>query len=159
MYDRIMGLFDTLPLACILNGKFFCVHGGISPEMRTVNSRLMQIDEINKIDRFREIPRSGIFCDLMWADPVENPDGKCEGGYRTNDARGCSYYFGYDLAKPFLDKNKMLSIIRAHEAQIDGYKMYKWNAKSPFPTVITIFSAPNYCDTYNNRGAVITFTV
>jgi hypothetical protein len=53
----------------------------------------------------------------------------------------------------------MISIIRAHEAQIDGYKMYKWNTKSPFPTVITIFSAPNYCDTYKNKGAVIKFDV
>jgi len=95
----------------------------------------------------------------MWSDPVEAPDGKCEGGFRPNDARGCSFYFGFELAKSFLEKNRMISIIRAHEAQIDGYKMYKWNAKSPFPTVITIFSAPNYCDTYNNKGAIIKFNV
>ena len=28
---------------------------------------------------------------------------------------------------------------------------------SPFPTVITVFSAPNYCDTYGNRGAFMRF--
>jgi serine/threonine-protein phosphatase 2B catalytic subunit len=35
--------------------------------------------------------------------------------------------------------------------------MYKWNKSVEFPSVITIFSAPNYCDVYNNKGAVIKF--
>lgn len=59
--------------------------------------------------------------------------------------------------RSFWNKNKLLSIIRAHEAQLEGYKMHKWNAKSGFPVVITIFSAPNYWDVYNNKGAIIKF--
>jgi len=47
--------------------------------------------------------------------------------------------------------------LRAHEAQFDGYKMHKWNGAQEFPAVITIFSAPNYCDVYNNKGAIIKF--
>lgn len=35
--------------------------------------------------------------------------------------------------------------------------MHKWSSKSGFPVVITIFSAPNYCDVYNNKGAIIKF--
>ena len=72
----------------------------------------------------------------------------------------------------FLDQNNLLSIIRAHEAQIEGlfihqmknfnyknrYKMHHWPG-SDFPLVITIFSAPNYCDVYNNKGAIIKFVV
>ena len=50
-------------------------------------------------------------------------------------------------------------MIRAHEAQLDGYKMHRWNGPSDFPVVITIFSAPNYCDVYNNKGAIIKFEV
>lgn len=37
--------------------------------------------------------------------------------------------------------------------------MHKWNSKDPFPPVITIFSAPNYCDTYGNKGAILKFNV
>jgi serine/threonine-protein phosphatase 2B catalytic subunit len=95
----------------------------------------------------------------MWADPVDNDTGKLDGLTKTNDARGCSYYFGFELAKTFLQKNSLLSIIRAHEAQANGFKMYHWGGKKQFPTVITIFSAPNYCDFYNNKGAVIKFKV
>jgi serine/threonine-protein phosphatase 2B catalytic subunit len=48
-------------------------------------------------------------------------------------------------------------VIRAHEAEAEGFRMYSWTGIDKFPTVITIFSAPNYCDHYNNRAAVIKF--
>ena len=122
-------------------------------------NRIIQLTDIEKINRVKEIPKSGLFCDLMWADPVDNDNGKLEGLTKNNDARGCSYYFGYELAKGFLKKNGLLSVIRAHQAQANGFKMYHWGGQKQFPTVITIFSAPNYCDFYNNKGAVIKFKV
>lgn len=79
--------------------------------------------------------------------------------YFPNDVRGCSFFFGYEAATKFLHKNHLLSIIRAHEAQLEGFKMHQTNTQSGFPTVITIFSAPNYCDCYNNKGAVLKFEV
>ena len=35
--------------------------------------------------------------------------------------------------------------------------MHKTNPSTGFPSVITIFSAPNYCDVYNNKGAILKF--
>lgn len=64
-----------------------------------------------------------------------------------------------EAVNKFLDNNQLLSVIRGHEAQLDGYKMHKWNGGEQFPAVITIFSAPNYCDAYKNKGAVIKFSV
>ena len=58
-----------------------------------------------------------------------------------------------------MEDNQLLSIIRGHEAQLEGYKMHKWNGDKQFPAVITIFSAANYCDAYKNKGAVIKFSV
>jgi len=43
--------------------------------------------------------------------------------------------------------------------QNEGFKPYFWGGKKEFPTVITIFSAPNYCDYYGNKGAILKFTV
>lgn len=70
-----MDSFDLIPLACIVNGKFLALHGGISPELKS-------IEDIKKIDRFKEPPRQGLFCDLLWADPVDNDNGNCDGVYR-----------------------------------------------------------------------------
>lgn len=60
LYNIMMDSFDNMPLACIINNKFLAVHGGISPEMKTVGSTKPQVDRINEIDRFREPPRKGI---------------------------------------------------------------------------------------------------
>jgi diadenosine tetraphosphatase ApaH/serine/threonine PP2A family protein phosphatase len=37
IYDLLMEMFDHLPLACIVNKKFLCVHGGVSHNLKTVN--------------------------------------------------------------------------------------------------------------------------
>jgi serine/threonine-protein phosphatase 2B catalytic subunit len=57
----------------------------------------------------------------------------------------------------FLEVNRLTSIIRAHEAQSDGYQMHMM--KGDTPRVITVFSAPNYCDTYKNNGAFVLLLV
>mmetsp|Transcript_37993 Transcript_37993/g.34025 ORF Transcript_37993/g.34025 Transcript_37993/m.34025 type:complete len:94 (+) Transcript_37993:480-761(+) len=75
VYDMFMDSFDLMPLSCIVNGKFLALHGGLSPDLKT-------IDDINKIDRFKEPPKQGIFCDMLWADPVDNEDGICENIFR-----------------------------------------------------------------------------
>mmetsp|Transcript_6910 Transcript_6910/g.9578 ORF Transcript_6910/g.9578 Transcript_6910/m.9578 type:complete len:296 (+) Transcript_6910:757-1644(+) len=74
-----------------------------------------------------------------------------------NKTRQCSYVYGVEAVKQFLEENKMTSIIRAHEAQVDGYKMQMVNPQSKIPRVITIFSAPNYCDVYKNKAACLKF--
>jgi len=149
-YDVIMDSFDLMPLACVINGKFLALHGGLSPELKT-------LEDIGKIDRFKEPPKQGIFCDLLWSDPVDNEEGVCDNIYKFNNIRGCSYFFGNEAITKFLTKNNLLCLIRAHEAQIEGFKMHTWTKKAEFPAVITVFSAPNYCDVYNNKGAIITF--
>eukprot|EP00922_Rhytidocystis_sp_ex-Travisia-forbesii_P041810 GHVS01062478.1.p1 GENE.GHVS01062478.1~~GHVS01062478.1.p1 ORF type:complete len:528 (+),score=71.72 GHVS01062478.1:163-1746(+) len=153
VYHAFMESFDTLPIAAVINGKFLALHGGLSPDLRVLS-------QVGGVNRFQEPPRAGLFCDMLWADPVDeekeehlnNPE-----AFFPNDVRGCSYFFGYDAASGFLDRNGLLSVIRAHEAQLEGYKMHQTNSKTGFPTVITIFSAPNYCDVYNNKGAVLKF--
>lgn len=90
-----MDSFDLIPLVCIINGKFMGTHGGLSPELKTV-------DDIKKINRFSEPPREGIFCDLIWSDPVDNDKGYCENIYKSNEVRGCSYFFGLEAVSKFL---------------------------------------------------------
>jgi diadenosine tetraphosphatase ApaH/serine/threonine PP2A family protein phosphatase len=97
VYDACIASFSALPLSGLLDGRFFCAHGGISPELDTLS-------DIDRINRFREPGSSGLLCDLLWADPVPNFGNETEPsqhpspippgqmwGYNTN--RGCSYYF------------------------------------------------------------------
>lgn len=97
-------------------------------------------------------------CDILWADPLEEfGQEKTSEYFIHNHVRGCSYFFSYPAACNFLEKNNLLSVIRAHEAQDAGYRMYRKTRTTGFPSVMTIFSAPNYLDVYNNKAAVLKY--
>jgi len=118
------------------------------------------------------VPLHGAFCDLLWSDPVDDKDADLIKEYSYNNERDCSFLFGKAAAKRLLEANSLVSIIRGHQVQIDGYKMHRFTpptstgdtnrsmistvgggSSSEFPSVVTIFSAPNYCGTYDNKGA------
>jgi serine/threonine-protein phosphatase 2B catalytic subunit len=121
-------------------------------------------------------------CDLLWSDPAEDyeniegilklvatprtnapaktlsaTDTSSGSFYRPNAARGCSYLYTYAAINEFLVHNQMLSVVRAHESQDLGYRMYKKIPDIGFPSLITIFSAPNYCDVYQNKAAIMKY--
>ncbi|KAF7558052.1 hypothetical protein G7046_g5913 [Stylonectria norvegica] len=151
IYEACMESFCSLPLAAVMNKQFLCIHGGLSPELHT-------LDDIRSIDRFREPPTQGLMCDILWADPLEDfGQEKTSDYFLHNHVRGCSYFFSYPAACAFLEKNNLLSVIRAHEAQDAGYRMYRKTRTTGFPSVMTIFSAPNYLDVYNNKAAVLKY--
>ncbi|KAJ7166926.1 Metallo-dependent phosphatase-like protein [Mycena filopes] len=151
IYDACTESFCSLPLAAVLNKQFLCIHGGLSPEFNT-------LDDLRAIDRFREPPTQGLMCDILWSDPAEDfGTEKTADSFLHNHVRGCSYFFTYQAACNFLERNNLLSIIRAHEAQDSGYRMYRKTKTTGFPSVMTIFSAPNYLDMYNNKAAVIKY--
>ncbi|KAG1672954.1 Serine/threonine-protein phosphatase 2B catalytic subunit 2 [Nymphon striatum] len=151
VYDACMEAFDCLPLAALMNQQFLCVHGGLSPEVHT-------LDDIRKLDRFKEPPAFGPMCDLLWSDPLEDfGNEKNTEHFTHNTVRGCSYFYSYLACCEFLTQNNLLSIIRAHEAQDAGYRMYRKSQTTGFPSLITIFSAPNYLDVYNNKAAVLKY--
>uniref|UniRef100_A0A671XC30 Serine/threonine-protein phosphatase n=1 Tax=Sparus aurata TaxID=8175 RepID=A0A671XC30_SPAAU len=151
VYDACMDAFDCLPLAALLNQQFLCVHGGLSPEVTC-------LDDIRKLDRFKEPPAFGPMCDLLWSDPGEDYGSeKTQEHFCHNSVRGCSYFYSYPAVCDFLMNNNLLSVIRAHEAQDAGYRMYRKSQTTGFPSLITIFSAPNYLDVYNNKAAVLKY--
>jgi serine/threonine-protein phosphatase 2B catalytic subunit len=105
-YEQFLEVFDSLPLACVVDDKYLAMHGGISPNIQ-------KIDEINQIDRFKEVPLEGVFCDLLWADPMKD-DAAIRGTFDQNKERDCSVYFGKKPLKKLLDRNNLMSIVRGH---------------------------------------------
>ncbi|XP_003727335.1 serine/threonine-protein phosphatase 2B catalytic subunit alpha isoform isoform X5 [Strongylocentrotus purpuratus] len=152
VYNACMIAFDCLPLAAVMNQQFLCVHGGLSPEIHS-------LDDIKNLDRFKEPPAFGPMCDLLWSDPLEDfgSEKNTDQHFSHNSVRGCSYFYSYQACCEFLQQNNLLSIIRAHEAQDTGYRMYRKSPATGFPSLITIFSAPNYLDVYNNKAAVLKY--
>ena len=147
IFEKFMDCFDNMPLVADVQGDYLCMHGGISPE-------LIRTSDVDSIDRFMEIPKNGFLCDLLWSDPMDDRDAR-KMRFSPNPGRDCSVKFGHDPVKEILRTNNFISIIRGHQVQPEGYKMHRWGGSSGFPPVITIFSAPNYCGEYTNKGAVI----
>lgn len=57
----------------------------------------------------------------------------------------------------FLNANSLKLIIRGHEVQMRGFRYQQ--APDNTPLTLTLFSAPKYCDSYRNKGAVAVLTV
>ncbi|CCE90540.1 phosphoprotein phosphatase PP4 catalytic subunit PPH3 TDEL_0B04110 [Torulaspora delbrueckii] len=128
-------VFDYLSLGAIVNGQVFCVHGGLSPDIGT-------IDEIRSIDRKQEVPHEGAMCDLLWSDPDEVDSWSLS-------PRGAGFLFGKNEVDQFLARNDVELIARAHQLVMEGYKeMFDGG-------LVTVWSAPNYCYRCGNIAAVL----
>lgn len=128
--------FNTLPIAAIVAGKIFCVHGGLSPV-------LSSIDDIKNIVRPTDVPDIGLLNDLLWSDPADTLN-----EWEDNE-RGVSYVFSKVAINKFLAKFGFDLVCRAHMVVEDGYEFF--NDK----TLVTVFLAPNYCGEFDNWGAVM----
>ncbi|XP_022860379.1 serine/threonine-protein phosphatase 5-like [Olea europaea var. sylvestris] len=131
-------VFCCLPLAHVINEKVFVVHGGLF----SVDG--VKLSDIRKIDRFCEPPEEGLMCELLWSDPQPQLG-------RGPSKRGVGLSFGADVTKRFLQDNKLDLVVRSHEVKDEGYEI-EHDGK-----LITVFSAPNYCDQMGNKGAFIRF--
>ena len=123
------------PTHTIVGEKIFCCHGGLSPELQSM-------DQVRRIDWPIDVPDQGLLCDLVWADPEKNS------GWGEND-RGVSVTFGPDIVTEFLAKHDFDLITRAHQVVEDGYEFFARRK------LVTLFSAPNYCGEFDNAGGMM----
>lgn len=128
-------VFDLLALAAIVDDRVFCVHGGLSPSIQTV-------DMILALNRKIEVPTEGAMCDLLWSDP-EDIDGW------GISPRGAGYLFGMESVAQFNSQNQLELILRAHQLVMEGYR--SWFDS----TLATVWSAPNYCYRCGNVASVL----
>jgi serine/threonine-protein phosphatase 6 catalytic subunit len=129
-------LFDYLPIGAIIEGKIFCIHGGLSPLIST-------IDQIRLLNRKQEIPHEGAFCDLMWSDPddIETWIVSC---------RGAGYIFGWKVVSEFNRINDIELVCRAHQLVNEGFKYWFRDQN-----LVTVWSAPNYCYRCGNKASIL----
>lgn len=153
-------IFDYFSLSAVVDNKIFCVHGGLSPSINT-------LDQIRILDRKQEVPHDGAMCDLMWSDPegkstpYDMPMSYQDGSNsfiilpRTDiegwglSPRGAGYLFGGDVVEKFNMVNELNLICRAHQLVMEGYK---WMFND---TLVTVWSAPNYTYRCGNVAAIL----
>lgn len=138
VFALFLEVFEWLPLAAVIGGKVFVTHGGL-PVDPTVT-----LDDVRKVKRGMEPPESGLMSDLLWSDPQPFPG-------KSPSKRGVGFSFGPDITSAFLERNNLTLLVRSHEVKEEGY-LVEHGGKT-----ITVFSAPNYCDTMGNKGAYIHF--
>ncbi|KAK8545106.1 hypothetical protein V6N12_025955 [Hibiscus sabdariffa] len=162
VWKTFTDLFDYFPLTALVESEIFCLHGGLSPAIET-------LDNIRNFDRVQEVPHEGPMCDLLWSDP----DDRCGWGISP---RGAGYTFGQvsfissafsfwfsrmylvyyinfyafqDISEQFNHKNNLKLIARAHQLVMEGFN---WGHEK---NVVTIFSAPNYCYRCGNMASIL----
>ncbi|KAK2902505.1 hypothetical protein Q8A73_012251 [Channa argus] len=136
LWKTFTDCFNCLPIAAIVDEKIFCCHGGLSPDLQSM-------EQIRRIMRPTDVPDQGLLCDLLWSDPDKDVL-----GWGEND-RGVSFTFGSEVVAKFLHKHDLDLICRAHQVVEDGYEFF---AKRQ---LVTLFSAPNYCGEFDNAGAMM----
>lgn len=155
VWKTFIDTFNCLPIAAIVAGKIFCVHGGLSPS-------LSHMDDIRGIARPTDVPDYGLLNDLLWSDPAD-----MEEDWEPNE-RGVSYCFGKKVIMNFLQRHDFDLVCRAHMVVEDGYEFYQDRI------LVTVFSAPNvrlnsqflaqlpnptnleqYCGEFDNWGAIM----
>jgi len=129
-------VFDYLTLAAVVDGRVLCVHGGLSPDVRT-------LDQIRTLQRCQEIPHEGAFCDLMWSDPEDIETWAVS-------PRGAGWLFGSKVTSEFTHVNNLTLICRAHQLVQEGYKFM-----FPDENLVTVWSAPNYCYRCGNVASIL----
>lgn len=135
LWKKFNELFDFLPIGAIIDSRLFCVHGGLDPSA----------DDLGRIDdivRTEEPELDSEFAGILWGDPDESVEDW------TRSKRRAGYLFNERHTKEFLRLNQLEKVIRSHE-MADGYKMMFDNS------LVTIWSAPNYCYMCGNRAGVI----
>ena len=136
LWKTFTDCFNCLPVAAVIDEKLFCCHGGLSPDLGSM-------DQIRRIMRPTDVPDQGLLCDLLWADPDKETN-----GWGENDS-GVSFTFGPEIVSKFLAKHGFDLVVRGHQVVEDGYEFF---AKRQ---LVTLWSAPNYRGEFDNAGAIM----
>ena len=135
-YKLFSDCFNWLPISAIVDDKILCMHGGLSPD-------LTSLDKIRKIVRPTEVPDKGLLCDLLWSDPDKKVD-----GWGGNE-RGASVTFNESVVNRIVEELDIDLVCRAHQVVEKGFEFFADKK------LVTVFSAPNYCNQFDNAGAMM----
>ncbi len=143
LWKAFTDCFNCMPVAAIIDEKIFCCHGGLSPDLHSM-------EQIRNIMRPTDVPDQGLLCDLLWANPGKDLDGWGENhdeNYGKDGDR--SFTFGKEIVAKFNHKHDFDLVVRGHQVVEDGYEFFASRQ------LVTLFSVPNFRGKYDNAGAIM----
>lgn len=153
LFDRIQQVFDVLPLACLIEKKVLCVHGGIGDGMWNLE-HLKSVKRPLNSDMLQD-PCNRWVNEILWSDPIE--DGKDSDqeifGVHESPRGAMTCEFAWNITKMFCARNGLSLVVRSHQSKIGslGFEFMHENLLS------RVFSARDYED-HGNDGAVLMIT-
>ncbi len=127
-YEKTRALFAYLYNAVFVEDRYLMVHGGVSPEIRSLQDIAQAQENRNEV----------VLEDLLWSDPDENVEGI------SSSPRGAGHLFGKKVTKQVLANINAKILIRGHESSDLGFKINHGGR------VLTLFSRKGspYFNTY-----------
>ncbi|KAM3957711.1 uncharacterized protein ACR2FA_008283 [Aphomia sociella] len=154
IWNAINQVFDSLPLAAVVDDKVFCCHGGIPPPW--VCPLVTAIDKV-PVPLSRPAEQSSIAWELLWNDPIKPNkltatlalELAANEGFAANSKRGTGHVFDQTAIDRFLLANQLSHVVRAHELHHNGF-MCQLRGR-----LISVFSSSRYCGGNNDSGLAL----
>ena len=135
LWQLFNSAFEYLPFMAIVMNQYFCVHGGISPLLGSIECFAKMRVPVHEITQ--------VLKDLLWSDPTDSVK------YFDSNQRGSGVAWGVCASLQFMKESGLKKIIRGHQCCEEGIKF------SHNRNVITVFSASNYGASTNKCGFLI----
>lgn len=162
-FFKLNSVFDYLSIAAVLNNNTLCLHGGIVPN-------LTSLDQIKSLQKPINIEENELVNNILWADP--HPDiGKQHATencfsvfnfrqfFSFNYTRNTSYLFGIKSFSTFMDDNKLTTLIRGHQYPKTLDPKNCSGVVDHLPdsnlNLLTVFSSANYDNVYNTGAMAV----
>ena len=149
IFSNLNKAFDYLPFGVLVDDNILLIHGGIGSSINT-------LDDIESIKRPISVEHNVTstsqlhIIDLLWSEYSDNIDNIEVNNERDKNKNGFIVKYGKDRLNKFLNDNKINLLITAHQYVKEGFTTFNNDR------LLTVFSATNYMDKYNNIGGMIT---
>ncbi|KER33769.1 hypothetical protein T265_00446 [Opisthorchis viverrini] len=146
IFHAIVQVFPYLPCVAIVDNRIFCVHSGLSPMFSQYD--VTGIKALRKFIRKHitlpsESSTNRLISHLVWSDPEESID------LWDQNPVGLGYLYGAKAVEEFCERFEIQQIIRSSDVIQSGYEFFTC------PKLLTVFSAPDYMDIYENDACLV----